>query len=378
MSTRPHVAIVHDCLCEYGDAEQVLEALHRLYPEAPVYTAFVDKRSLGTAADRFADWDLRPLTGSKSLLALVRYRSVYKACLPYLWERLDLSAFDLVISSSGNFLGKSVLTRTETLHISYCHTPPRYLWEASQHHLAHPAQHWCRHGLQTALRQYDFYAAQRVDRFVTNSQAVARRIGKYYRRTAEVIPPPVAIRGRGEAGDRYYLYMGPLVPEQRVDLAILACNQLNLPLWVIGEGREADRLRAIAGPTIQILSPQAIQDRVEVYANAKAFLYPCPDADFGIAPVEAMGHGIPVIACGRCGMREVVLDFRTGLLFQQPTVESLCQKIEAFERLRFSALACIERAEEFADTGFISKLEWFIAQALDDHRVKWTHPTGDV
>lgn len=358
------VALVHDYLREYGDAEQVLQALHRIYPEAPLYTAFIDEARLGDAAKRFADWQIHT-TSAQRLPGIARHYQTYRVVLPYFWEALDLSAFDLVISSSSGYFSQAILTRSQTLHMSYCHTPPQDLWEATCHSQNRNGyQTW----LQQHLRQYDFYAAQRVDLFVTNSQRVARRINKFYRRKAEVIPPPVKVRGRGEAGNDYYLYVGPLTREKQVDLAVAACTQLNCPLWVLGTGSDAARLQSLAGDSVRFLGTLPTAAMVEVYANAKALLFPGTNEDFGVVPVEAMGHGVPVIASQLSGMSEIVLDYRTGLLFDQPTVEGMCQAIAKSEKLRFSSQACIERAEEFSEATFTAKLEWLIAQTLDEHQ----------
>ncbi|PSB23923.1 glycosyltransferase [Stenomitos frigidus] len=364
------VALVHDYLREYGEAEQVLRVLHQMYPEAPVYTAFVDRKQLGDAIAIFDDWDIRTAP-SQQLPGIATYHQAFRPLLPYCWEALDLSAYDLVLSSSGQYLSKSVLTRSETLHISYCHTPPRDLWDLPQ---TNGDRHWYQRWIETHLRQYDFYAAQRVDRFVTNSEVVARRIRKFYRRSAAIIPPPVQIQGSGEAGNDYYLYVGPLTKHQQPDLAVAACSQLDRPLWVIGSGSERERLQHLAGAQVRFLGNVAKEAMADLYAHAKAVLFPCQDADFGIAPVEAMGHGIPVIASASSGMRKVILNDRTGLLFTQPTVDSLCHAIVQFEGRRFSSQACIERAREFAEPVFVSKLEWFIAQAIDDHKA---HPTQE-
>lgn len=357
------VALVHDHLREYGEAERVLRVLHQMYPDAPVYTAFIDRRQLGEAIARFDGWDLRTAP-SQQLPGITRYYQMFRALLPYCWEALDLSAYDLVLSSSGQYLSQAVLTRSQTLHVSYCHTPPRDLWDA-------PAlagdRNWYQHWMQTHLRQYDFYASQRVDRFVTNSEVVARRIRKFYRRSAAVIPPPVKVQGSGEAGHDYYLYVGSLTQPQQVDLAIAACTQLDRPLWVVGTGSESERLQQLAGASIRFLGDVPEAAMADIYAHAKALLLPCQDTDFGFVAVEAMGHGLPVIASALSGIREIILNDRTGLLFAQPTVDSLCSAIAQFEGRRFSSQACIERAREFAEPVFIAKLEWFIAQAIDDH-----------
>ncbi|MDX2100591.1 MAG: glycosyltransferase [Leptolyngbyaceae cyanobacterium bins.59] len=369
-----NVAIVHDYLRDYGEEERVLEALHRLYPQAPIYTAFVDYQRLGTEADRFRGWDLRT-TLAQRFPAIDRYYQRYQSLLPVCWEALDLSPYDLVISSSGNYLSKSVLTRPETLHVSYCHTPPRHLWEAPPPRAKFWFSRWWQVQGDLKLRQYDFYAAQRVDRYVTNSHAVARRIHKFYRRAADVIPPPVRVRAEGRAGKQYYLYVGPLTRRHRVEWAIQACQALDRPLWIVGEGPEAERLRSLAaGSQIRFLGKQSAEEMVEIYSGARAILFPCPDIDFATAPVEAMGQGIPVIASAQSGLTEVILEHRTGLFFQEPNPIRLQDTIAQFESLRFSSIACIERAREFDAPLFTSRLEWFIAQALDDHRLQGVTP----
>lgn len=359
------VALVHDYLREYGNAERVLQGLHHIYPNAPVYTAFIDYSQLGDHADRFANWDLRP-TIAQQFPGITQQFHAYRLGLPYIWELLNLSEYDLVISCSSNYFSHAVLTHSHTLHVNYCLTPPRYLWEPIP--VTPYPQNWYTRWVDTQLRQYDFYAAQRVDRWITNSEIAARRIRKFYRRQVEVIAPPVPIQGDGEAGNQYYLYIGSLTAEQQVDLAVQACSRLNRPLWVVGTGAETERLRQIAGPCVRFLGNVTPAHLPELYTGAIAVIHPSAYEDFAVMPVEAMGRGIPVIASEQSGMKEIILNFRTGLLFTQPTVESLCAAIEQFEKLRFSAQACIERAEEFAESVFSAKLEWFIAKALDDHQ----------
>ncbi len=362
------VALVHDYLKEYGGAERVLEVLHRLYPDAPIYTAFVDYTSLGSAAQKFAQWDIRT-TSAQNLPWIARRSHTLRFLLPYFWESLDLSQFDLVISSSSGYLSKSVLTRPETLHVDYCHTPPRYLWGYANT----PSDRWYKRfyeaWVNTSLRQYDYYASQRVDRFIANSTEVARRIAKFYGRVAEVIPPPVTVRGSGEAGNEYYLYVGRLTRAKQVDLAIQACNRLNLPLHIIGKGNDEARLRAMAGANIRFLGFIEDEQMPEIYAGAKALIFPCADEDFGIVPIEAMGHGIPAIALAQGGVKETVVAYKTGLFFPQPTVESLCGAIAEFESLNLSSQDCIERAWQFSESVFVDKLERFIAQSVEEHRL---------
>lgn len=354
------VALVHDDLTTYGEAERVLRSLHRLYPQAPLYTTQVDWSGLGQAAAEFRDWDIRLGWWARLPGAIARSHWAIQRWLPEFWESLDLSTYDLVISSSRHCFSHAIRTAAQTLHVCYCHTPARPLWE--------PAMGRAQ-GRDRRLREYDFYCAQqRVDRFVTNSVRVARRIRKFYRRTAEVIPPPVAIRGEGRAGSDYYLYLGPVEPENRVDLLVQACAQLERPLWVVGQGRDRDRLQRLAPTTTRWLDEVAATDLPDLFAGARAVVCPQPDTDFATAPVAGMGHGVPAIACAQSGLEEVILEFRTGLLFAEPTVASLSETLQKFESLRFSPSACIQRAEEFAESVFISRLEWFIAQAWDDHQ----------
>lgn len=357
------VALVHDCFQEYGDAERILQVLHRIYPKAPIYTAFIDRQKLGQAAQYLDGWDIRP-TFAQQIPLIARHTQILRGLLPYFWESLNLSEFDLVISLSGEYFSKSVLTQPKTLHVSYCHTPPKFLWEPFE---TTPSLPWYHHWRNSSLRQSDFSAAQRVDRFVTSSQRVARRIRKFYRCHAEVIPPPVAIQGEGNAGERYYLYVGRLDRSHQVDLVIAACNQLDRPLRVVGGGREAARLQEMAGTQTRFLGEVPPEKMPDLYRNAIALIDPSSTIDFSFAAVEAMGQGVPVIASQLSGVNEIVLNYRTGLLFDPPTVEGLGAAITQFEGLRFSSQACIQRAEEFAESVFVSKFEWFVAQAIDDY-----------
>jgi len=358
------VALVHDYLQDYGDLERSLMVLHRLYPAAPIYTAFVDWSRLRRVAPQMLDWDLRP-TIAQRLPGICQKAHFYRRWAPYFWESLDLGAYDLVISLGASYLSHGVLTRATTLHVAYCYTPARDLWAPIAAQATAPI--W---QVPTAarLRQYDGVAAQRVDRFVAASEPAARRIRKFYRRSPEVIYPPVPVAGEGKAGNEYYLYVGALEREHRVDQAIAACQRLNRPLWIAGTGSELPHLQRLATPSVRFLGAVAPDRVAELYRGAIALIYPTADEDFAFAPVEAMGYGVPVIACAQSGLRDVVLDYRTGLLFPESSVERLCAAIAQFEQLRFSANACIQRAEEFAESVFISKFEWFIAKALDDHQ----------
>ncbi len=362
------VALVHDCLRTYGDAERVLAVIHQIYPQAPVFTAFIDRHRLGDDWQHFADWHICT-SWAQRLPAIARYYWGYRGLCPYFWEALDLSGFDLVLSSSGGYLSHSVLTRADALHLCYCHTPSRSLWEPATYA---PRLSRSSNWIDTNLRQYDFYAMQRVDQLFTNSETVARRIQKYYRRTATVVVPPVKVAATGKAGERHYLYAGELAPQQQVDLVVQACRELEQPLVIVGLGNAQapdyqayqSYLRQLGG-TVQFIDNPSKAEMAQIYANTRALIFPRTDADFGFTPVEAMGYGVPVIASAQSGIREVVLNYRTGLLFAEATVAGLCQTLTQFEGLRFFSHACIQRAEEFAEATFIDRFKWLVAQAID-------------
>ncbi|WP_017712798.1 glycosyltransferase [Prochlorothrix hollandica] len=364
---RPRVALVHDTLQGYGDPERVLEALHHLYPQAPVYTAYVRPDWADLTGDRFTGWDLRPL-GSGPGPRFWRDSSLADLALPDLWESLDLNAYDLVISSTWGGLSHGVRVGAHTLHLCYCHSPDRRRWNSPQQREPWP---WER-AAQSWLRRYDFYAAQRVDHWITNSHRVARRLHRAYRRSADVIPPPVPVQGFGTAGERYYLYIGDLDRRQQVDVLIQACNRLKQPLQLVGSGPDEAYLRQIAGATVEFLGVRSTADLLDdhIYANAMALVLPTLDLDFSFIALESMGRGLPIIAYRGSGMAEILLDYRTGLFFADPTVDSLGATIEEFSRLRFLSRACIDRAQEFAEPVFASKFDWYVAQALDEFRAK--------
>jgi glycosyltransferase involved in cell wall biosynthesis len=363
------VALVHEYLKDYGGAERVLEMLHWIFPDAPVFTAFVDKASLGIHAERFVGWDIRT-TNAQNIPGIARHHHRLRWLGPYFWERVDLSEFDLVLSISSGYFSKAVLTRPETLHICYCNTPPRYLWgytrSNARNWLAACYESW----VNTNLRQYDFYASQRIDRIISNSGEIAKRVAKFYGRQSEVIYPPVRVQGYGSAGEDYYLYVGRLTRPKQVELAVSACKRLNRPLWLVGSGSDQARLQSLAGPQVRFLGHIPDDRMAEIYAGAKALIFPCAYEDFGIVPVEAMGHGVPVIALRQGGVCETVVESQTGLFFNEPTVESLCQAMEDFETTSFNAQDCIARAHLFSEQTFVNRLRTYIDNALKLHRVR--------
>lgn len=347
------VAIVHYWLVNMGGGEKVLESLCRLYPQAHIYTHVLDPRKLSPV---IAEHPIHTTFINKLPFSKKRYQS-YLPLMPLALEQLDLTSYDLVISSESG-PAKGVITRADTPHICYCHTPMRYLWDNWAEYLS-TAGFLTRCGMRLflpSLRRWDLASSFRVDHFVANSHNVARRIRKHWRRHAAVVPPPVntsSFTPKSSPGGEHYLCFGRLTAYKRVDLAVRACTMLGKPLVVMGEGEEMDKLKALAGQTVRFLGRVDDSQAATVLANSKALLFP-GEEDFGIVPLEAAASGVPVLAYGRGGALETVRDHETGLFFDQQTPEALAAAIGEFEQCEMSfAPALIRRhAEKFSEHHF--------------------------
>ena len=353
------VALVHDYLREYGGAERVLEALHDIYPDAPVYVAFFDKESLGIHAERFKDWDIRQ-TWISSLPFYKKLFSPYRIFAKSAFESLDLSEYDLVISSSNAYMAKAVKIKKGS-HYCYCHTPPRslYGYTTMTDWKKNPIIKMAGYLINHWMRIWDFEVAQRVDHFIANSQETQKRIKKFYRRDSVVVYPPVdLIENYSPKKDQgYFLYVGRLAKSKNVDLAIQACTNLNLPLKLVGSGKGLDHLKSLAGPTIEFMGAVDDKELHQLYAGAKAFIFPAEDEDFGIVPVEAMGHGVPVVAHRSGGPKETVIEGKTGLFFDELTVESLMESLEKIQTVKFDKQAIRSQAEKFSKKAFKNNIQ---------------------
>jgi glycosyltransferase involved in cell wall biosynthesis len=354
------IALVHDFLREYGGAERVVEAMHEIWPEAPLYTSFVDWKSLGDHAARFKHWDIRTSWVQNNWL-VKKYHSPLRFLAPKIWESFDLSGYDVVLSSSGWFMCRGVIVKKPAIQICYIHHPPRNLYGYATG--SDLQKYWPVRVYATVinffLRHYDFRTAQKVDYFIANSKETARRVSKFYRRDSTVIYPPVEIpktivKQKGE----YFLSVGRLTYAKRLDLAILACNKLKLPLKIVGKGKEEAYLKLIAGPTIEFIGGVSDEELDTLYAGARAFIFCALDEDFGMVPVEAMGHGVPVIALGQGGVLETVVDGKTGYLFTEPTVKSLEDALDKFLQTKKDwSGACREQAKKFGKQRFQKELK---------------------
>lgn len=366
------VALVHDYLKEYGGAERVLEALHEMFPQAPIYTAYLDLKGLGQHADRIKKWDIRTSWLQKLPMA-GRLISPLRILAPAIFESFDLSDYEVVISSCAIYFAKAVITKPETLHISYIHTPPRYLYGYTTS-FNYKKHWWTRMGGEIVnhfLRIWDFETSQRPDILVANSKNVQERIKKFYRRDSTVIYPPVEVEKFGSqltaqsSKREYFLSVGRLVRGKGIEVIIKACSRLGLPLKVVGTGPLFDELKKLAGPTVEFLGQVMDEVLPKLYAHAQATIVAAEDEDFGIVPVESMAAGTPVIAPRAGGFRETVIERKTGVFYPstgstgspqassgQVTMDSLMEALRNFNPLKFQFSDCINQAKKFSSERF--------------------------
>ena len=358
------VALIHYWLINMRGGERVLEALCRMFPQADIFTHVVDRAKLSP----FLQQRNIHTTFIQRLPASTRLYQKYLPLMPFALEQLDLTDYDLIISSESG-PAKGVLTRADSTHVCYCHTPMRYLWDFYPQYLAEasvPVRLLMR-PLCTGLRQWDVLSANRVDHFVANSVTVARRIRKHWRREAHVVYPPVDTETfiqLSQPRQDFYLCLGQLVEYKKVSLAVQACSRLARPLVVAGDGACRKALEAQAGPTVRFVGRQSLENVRQLYGQCKALLFP-GEEDFGMVPVEAMATGAPVLAYGRGGATETVLDGETGLLFAEQSVDALCAAILEFERRRadFDPQRIREHALSFDEARFRSAMQAEIVHA---------------
>lgn len=369
------VALVHDYLSQDGGAERVLKALAEIYPEAPIFVLFYDKDKIPSY---FLERDLRPTFLQYLPFGVSHYRW-YLTLMPFATERHDLSEFDIVISSTSAF-SKGILTRPETLHLSYCHTPTRYLWTDAHSYIEELRTPRLIKSLLppliSRLRLWDQMSANRVDYFIANSETVRGRIQKYYRREAEVIFPPVDTHlfKISPALDNYYLIGGRLVSYKRYDLAIKVFNRLGWPLKIFGEGPEEERLREMAKPNIEFLGKITDEEKAELYSRALAFLHPQTE-DFGITAIESMASGRPVIALAAGGALETVREGLTGRFFSEQTWESLLDTVLHFDPQAFQPETIRLHTRQFSVENFKQKMTSFVHDQWEVFKKGWKQPT---
>ncbi len=360
------VALVCDWLTGIGGAERVLLELHHIYPDAPIYTSQYNPSGI----DWFKNADVRTGWMQKIPKGLKKFLPVLRAIY---FSNLNLSEYDLVISASGAE-AKGIKTSKGTTHISYIHSPTHYYWSRYEEYIKHPgfgAFDWlARIGLKIfvgPMRNWDKKAAMRPDYLIANSTHTKAMIKKYYDRDSIVIFPPVDINNfklnklSKRAG---FVVTGRQTPYKRIDLAVLACTKLNLPLTVIGNGPEHNRLIDLAGSSVKFIDSANNEELVKIYQNSKAFIFPSDTEDFGIAPVEAMATGTPVISYNKGGPLDYILENKNGLFFDKLDTESLIMSIKKFDQIKFDQEHIHEYVEKFSVKVFCQKINDFINAKL--------------
>lgn len=385
------VALVHDYLIRFGGAERVLLEMAKIFNQAPIYTLLYNKKKM---AKWFDPARIRPSFLQKFPTFLRKHYRYLLPLLPIAPETFDLREFDLVISSCSAFV-KGIISRSRTIHICYCHNPARFLWDIQDEYLKKNKLSGLKKILGKALfhylRLWDKSSSRRVDEFIANSKSTAERIWKYYRRKAKVIYPPVVIPSVVEGShnpdggneiprlrsdlsrtfarnDRmeqdYFLIVSQLSPYKNIDIAVEAFNKLELPLVIIGEGPQQRYLKKIAKKNIEIIGWQPDEVLARYYKNCLALVFPAEE-DFGLAPVEAMSCGKPVLALRRGGATETIIEGMTGEFFDDPLPEILADGVRRLrENLsKYSPLLIKKRAEKFSRERFRSELLDFVEKA---------------
>lgn len=347
----PRVAIVHDWLYG-GGAERVVEELHGMFPDAPIFTSYCSP-----------EWRRR-LDGKVRTGYLQHFRSLrrFLPLFQYWWFRsLKLDDYDIIISSTGNGMAKAVRAPKHAKHICYCHTPVHYLWRHYDRYMQEPGfgmlNAVARFGLAVLaapLRKMDYAAAQDVDVFIANSTHIRRDVMHYYGKEAEVVYPPVDLElfANKATQDRHgFVAISRLVPMKRFDLLVSACTELGLPLTIIGKGPDKGRLRTMAGPTVRFLGFISDEEKAQQLASAAALLFASYE-DFGIVPVEAMAAGTPVIAYKAGGALDYIQPGVTGEFFPIQSTESLVSVLKQFDASHYDSALIKRHAKQFAAKHF--------------------------
>lgn len=357
-------ALVHDWLNQVGGAEDVLETLVDAYPQAPIYTSLYWREQMPA---HWRQWDIR--TSFIDRLPFARRRQqLYFPLYPLAFEQFDFRPYDLVISNKSGFC-HGIITGPETVHVCYCLTPTRYVWRYRQYAEQENLGAGTRGALVPFLhylRLWDRLAADRVDHFIAISQAVRRRIAKHYGRESTIIYPPVDTGRFAPAKhvDDYYLIVGRLVPYRRIDLLIQAFNRLGRPLYIAGSGRDRERLEEMAEPNVQFLGYVSDDELPDLVARCRAFLFP-GEEDFGIAPIQAMAAGRPVIAYAGGGALETVVP-GVGALFARQSADAIIEAVNSFEPESVNPEYVRAHAQQFDTSVFKRKMAEFVEKALED------------
>lgn len=381
------VALIHDFLVAYGGAERVLESLCEIFPEAPIYTLLYDKDKMSANSRSAFDWsnkDIRPSYLQKFPNFLKKRYPWLLPFFPVIPETFNLREYDLVISSSGAW-SKGIVTKLNTIHIAYLHSPMRFVWDYNEKYLEERGvkNSFFKRLVFSYLRIWDKLASDRPDYLIANSKYTQKRIEKYYRRESEIIYPPVNIESTTENRqqmiaesseslvDGYFLVVSRLSGYKKIDVIVNAFNKLELPLVIIGEGEQEKYLKSIAGKNIKFLGWQSDEKMAEWYANARAFVFASVE-DFGIASVEAMSFGTPVVAFKAGGILETMQEGISGEFFEAQKPEILADGIRRFmqKEKNYDREEIKKLAKKFSKERFKKEMEEYINNIMQKSEVK--------
>lgn len=368
----PKTALAHEFLSQFGGAEKTLEAMTEIFPDAPIYTAKYDPRQMPETIKK------KHIIYPKGFLNKVTEKLLFLFRMPTIFESFDFRDFDIVVSS-GTTWNKGILTKPDQMHVTYIHTPPRFLYKYSREttRWEKPFFKPVYSYLVNFLRLWDYAAAQRPDYIVTNSQTTKKRIKKFYGRDATVIYPPVELgfeveNGMKKAEVPYFLAIGRLSKYKNFELLVKTFNKIKYKLVIVGTGIEEENLKKIAGENIVFKGRVSDKDKHLIIENCLGLINPVVDEDFGIVPVEAMAHGKPVLAHRSGGHLETIVENETGLFFDEPTHESLSEKLIEFEKMiknkNFDRQRIKEHAQKFSKERFKKEFEDFVRTKWEEHK----------
>ena len=377
----PKIVIVQDYIKEFGGAESVLETLSEIFPEAPIYTTLYKPKFLGPHQSRLQQkWGNRVHQSFFQYIPFAhKIISPLRLLSPLAFKSFDFSQFDIIITSATGAYFPNLINKKNAKLICYCHTPPRYLYglPTARNFTKNKLIYGLIKVLNHFLRIIDFKSAQNVDQFIANSQTTADRIKKFYCRDSIIINPPIEIKNIKNktslsredvdlSTGGFFLAGGRLARAKRYDIAIKACNQLNLKLKIFGRdfANFEGELKAMAGSTIEFLGEVTQDQKDQLYSQAKAFIFCSDNEDFGMVPVESMAHGCPVIAYKSGGTTETVINGKTGVFFDELTPKSCATAIQKFQKLKINPKDCISRASDFSTEKFISKIKKLVSNFI--------------
>lgn len=388
------VALVYDRVNKWGGAERVLLALHKLFPDAPLYTSVYNKERA-----KWAEVFNIKTSFLQQFPCASSSHEVYASLMPMAFESFTFDDYDLVISVTSE-AAKGIITKPQTLHLCYCLTPTRYLWSGYGEYFKNKTFRLLSKPVVSYLRTWDKIAAQRPDAYISISKEVQGRIKKYYGRESELIYPPIDIgaevahknflvahakKQESKSRDfdpanshsenfvssprqqKYFLIVSRLVPYKRIDLAIDACNRLQLPLKIVGTGGEEKRLKSMAGPTVEFLGNLTDSELVGYYKNCHSLIFPAHE-DLGLAILEAQSFGKPVIAFRGGGALETVIEGKTGVFFHTQRTDSLIEVLEKFNITHYDPEDCMKQAEKFTMDKFITQFKTSVSESVKKYK----------